>query len=206
MVETIDLEQMEKTSVRMTEDEYERYQKIKQDAEAKGLPAPAPGAESFDFSDYDFSNAGQQVKKVQQPKWKWSYDGKNLLIWPVDEKYGQPHHIEMTGLNFYQLAQGRVYVDPDGTMEITVWEDRGTEEMQDDAIDAVDEWLEQNVGKPAEYYSFHSEGGVYPNLDPTNPDMDKMMTAYFGYPVKVKKNNDGSITSMPLEDDGSAFD
>lgn len=146
---------------------------------------------AFDWKNYDFSGAGQSVKKVQQPKWKWSFDGTHLQIWPVDEKFGQPHHIEITGLGFYKLAQGRVYVDPNGTMEILVWEDRGTPEMQEAAIDAVDEWLYQQTGQEADYISYQSEGGVYPNLDPDNPDHDAMMSAYFGYPVKVKQ--DGSV-------------
>lgn len=158
---------------------------------AEAAKITVPDDDKFDWQNYDFSNAGQSAKKVQQPKWKWSFDGKKLMMWPVDEKFGQPHHIEMTGMNFYKLAQGRVYVDDNGTMEILVWEDRGTPQMQDDAIDAVDDWLEQHTGKSADYYSYQSEGGVYQGLDPANPDYDKMMTAYFGYPVKVKQ--DGSI-------------
>lgn len=146
--------------------------------------------QKFDFSNYDFSNAGKIKKKVLQPLWKWSYDGKELMIWPVDEEYGQPHHIEMTGMQFYLLAQGRVYRDNQGDYEILVWEDRGTEEMQEDAVEAVDDWLWAHVGKEATYIDYQSEGGIYQTLDPENPDLNKMMTAYFGYPVKVKNTDD----------------
>jgi len=127
-------------------------------------------------------------QKVEQPLYKWSYDGKQLTIWPVNEKTGRPHHIEITGLDFYKLAQGRVYRDGDGNLEILVWEDRGTEEMQDEAIEAVENYLQHKLGETADYYSFQSEGGVYKNqADPENPNWDEMLTAYMGYPIQTKK-------------------
>lgn len=147
------------------------------------------GQKVFDPMDYDFSNAGTQVKQVEQPIYKWSFDGEQLTIWPVDTKQGRPHHIEVTGNEFYKLAQGRVYKDKDGNLEILVWEDRGTPEMQDDAINSVDYYLKKKLGKGAAYYSMQSEGGVYQKQDPNNPNMDEILTAYFGYPVKTKQDD-----------------
>lgn len=146
----------------------------------------------FDFGNYNFDTAGVEFAGTTQPKWKWSYNGTDLTIWPVDPVHGQPHHIEITGMEFWKLAQGRVYVDPDGTVEITVWADRASDEMQDDAVLAVDEWLLKNVGKIADEVSFLTEGGYYRTIDPNKgPDLEKLLTTYFGYPVKV--NTDGTI-------------
>lgn len=146
--------------------------------------------DDFEWNDYDFGSAGQQAKKVEQPILKWSYDGKSLTIWPVDEVQGRPHHIEVTGLQFYNLAQGRVYEDKsNGELEILIWEDRGTTQMQDEAIEAVDNYLKKKLGRGATYYGFQSEGGVYQKQDPNNPNMDEIMTAYFGYPVKTKQQD-----------------
>lgn len=128
-------------------------------------------------------------KKVEQPLYKWSYDGHELTIWPVNEDTGRPHHIEITGLEFYKLAQGRVYKDADGNLEILVWEDRGNEIMQDEAIEAVEAYLQKKLGRGADYYSFQSEGGVYQKQDPNNLNWDEMLTAYMGYPIKTKKPN-----------------
>jgi len=137
----------------------------------------------------DPSNAGNThlPKQVAQPLYKWSYDGHQLTIWPVNERSGRPHHIEITGLDFYKLAQGRVYRDDEGNLEILVWEDRGDEVMQDEAIEAVENYLKNKLGETASYYSFQSEGGIYQKQDPENPNWDDMLTAYFGYPVKTKK-------------------
>jgi hypothetical protein len=67
--------------------------------------------QQFDLGGLDFKNVQQPKNKpkVEQPVWKWSYDGTHLLIWKVDPEYGQPHHIEVTGINFWKYAQGRVY-------------------------------------------------------------------------------------------------
>lgn len=146
-----------------------------------------PEDEEWDPEKYDWSSAGAQPEQPAQPLYKWSYDGHQLTIWPVDAIQGRPHHIEVTGLDFYKLAQGRVYRDNEGNLEILVWEDRGTEQMQDEAIEAVDAYLKKKLGKGAEYYSFQSEGGVYRNQEPGNENWDEMLTAYFGYPVKTNK-------------------
>jgi len=115
-----------------------------------------------------------------QPKWKWSYDGRELKVWPVDPIYGQPHHIEITGPHFYRFAQGRIYENTNGTYDVTVWEDRGSNNMQDEAITAVDHWLFDHTGNIANDIHFLSEGGVYDEIDKENPDWDSIMQAYFG--------------------------
>lgn len=144
--------------------------------------------DKFDWGAYNFNNAGQTWTGTTQPKWKWSFSpDTGLQIWDADPVTGRPHHIEMTGNKFYLLAQGRVYVDPDGHFEILVWEDRGTEEEQEQAVEAVDAWLLKNTGKYADSVSYQDEGGVYQQQDPNNPDMDAIMTAYMGFPVKTKK-------------------
>jgi hypothetical protein len=148
--------------------------------------------QQFDLGGLDFKNVQQPKNKpkVEQPVWKWSYDGTHLLIWKVDPEYGQPHHIEVTGINFWKYAQGRVYETfDDKEWEILVWEDRGTEEMQDDAVDAVDRWLFEHTGKTAEYVDFQSEGGYYQTIGDEGPDQEKLLTTYFGYPVKPKNQN-----------------
>ena len=126
-------------------------------------------------------------QKIEQPIYKWSYDGHQLLIWPVNEYTGRPHHIEVTGLEFYRLAQGRVYRDKEGNLEILVWEDRGTPEMQDEAIEAVENYLKKKLGEEAAYYSFQTEGDVYQKQDPNNPNWDEIVSAYFQHPVKTKR-------------------
>ena len=157
-----------------------------------------PEDEEWDPNKFDWSSVGQepptqqqpqqqQVKAPAQPIFKWSYDGHNLQIWPVDAVQGRPHHIEVTGLDFYKLAQGRVYRDGEGNLEILVWEDRGTPEMQDEAIESVEAYLKHKLGESASYYAFQSEGGIYQNQQPGKEDWDSMLTAYFGYPVKTKK-------------------
>jgi hypothetical protein len=156
-----------------------------------------------DLSQYNFSQSvtpGKRKKKVQQPWRKWSWDGKDLLIWPVDEEYGQPHHIEMTGKEFYLLAQGRVYVDPNGHIEILVWEDRGTPEMQDDAVNAVDQYIYEHFGKIADDVEWQSEGGYYQTIDPAvGPDEEKLMSTYFGYPVKPKPQSVDEASNLDAE-------
>jgi hypothetical protein len=115
-----------------------------------------------------------------QPIWKWSWDPTGgLLIWEVDPIYGQPHHIEVTGPNFYNLAQGRVYETDTGGYEILVWEDRASEEWQDQAVDDVNEWLLANANKEAEDAFWQGEGGYYPTIGTGTPDTDKMIEAYF---------------------------
>ena len=145
------------------------------------------GDAMFNPNEHDWANVGQQAKKPSQPLYKWSYDGHQLTIWPVDEYAGRPHHIEVTGLDFYKLAQGRVYDDAEGNLEILVWEDRGTPEMQDEAIEAVDSYLKNKLGKGAEYYSFQGEGGVYQNQQPGKENWDDILTSYFQTPVKATK-------------------
>lgn len=143
----------------------------------------------YDPTGIDWASVGQpaQKKAPTQPLYKWSYDGHQLLIWPVNEYTGRPHHIEITGLEFYKLAQGRVYRDGDGNLEILVWEDRGTPEMQDEAIEAVENYLKKKLGEEAAYYSFQGEGDVYRKQDPDNPNWDEIMTSYFQHPVKTKR-------------------
>lgn len=164
---------------------------IKKELQPTTTSPEATDSKEFNWSDFNFDSAGANFTGTTQPKWKWSFDGQKLNIWPVEQVHGQPHHIEITGMDFYKLAQGRVYVDPDGHTEILVWEDRGTIQMQDDAINAVDAWLLKKIGKIADEVSFQSEGGYYRTIDPeAGPDMDRLMSTYFGYPVKVKP--DGS--------------
>lgn len=136
-----------------------------------------------------------------QPKWKWSWDPQGgLLIWEVDDKYGQPHHIEVTGPDFYKLAQGRVYEIYDyqpyaenpkywqiagSEWEILVWEDRASLEWQEAAVEDVQAWLLKNTGKEAVEAYWQGEGGYYQTIqDGTEPDLDKMIEAYFGVGMK----------------------
>jgi hypothetical protein len=129
----------------------------------------------------------KKKKAPSQPKWKWSWDPTDgLLIWSVDSKYGQPHHIEVTGPQFYQMAQGRIYVDWDGHTEILVWSDRASEEWQDMAVEDVDNWLIAHTGKPADEVYYQSEGGFYQSINPKQtPAQDKMIQTYF----QVNKNS-----------------
>lgn len=152
----------------------------------KAVSVDIPEDEEWDPEKYNWQDI-TVPKKVEQPLYKWSYDGQQLLIWPVNEYTGRPHHIEITGLQFYKLAQGRVYRDKDGNLEILVWEDRGTPEMQDEAIEAVENYLKNKLGEEAAYYSFQTEGDVYGHQDPENPNWDEIMSAYFQTPVKTKK-------------------
>ena len=89
-----------------------------------------------------------------QPRWKWSYNGNNdnLHVWPTDE-YGDPHHSEMTGQEYYKFCQGRIYVYGDGDretitpgedVEIFVWSNRGPKQWQPAAVAKVKEWLKTN--------------------------------------------------------------
>lgn len=154
------------------------------DAENNTTGTETTDPKAFDFGNYDFQSAGANFTGTTQPKWKFSYDSiSGLNIWPVDPVQGRPHHIEVTGMDFYKLAQGRVYVDPDGFVEILMWKDRGTAQSRNDCIDAVDAWLEHTVGKIADKVTLQSEGGYTFDQD---GDTDKMMSTYFGYPVKVK--------------------
>jgi hypothetical protein len=115
-----------------------------------------------------------------QPRWKWSWNPQEgLLIWSVDQKYGQPHHIEITGPDFYKQAQGRVYVDPDNFTEILVWADRGPDEWQDEAVNDVEDFLAKNLGKYADTINWQSEGGYYQTLEDADPDRDRMIATYF---------------------------
>lgn len=118
------------------------------------------------------------TKMPAQPKWKWSWEPTNgLFIWAVDPKYGQPHHIEMTGPNFWQLAQGRVYTNGEYT-EITVWEDRGPENWQDAAVEDVEQWLaEKDI--EVDDVLWLSEGGYYRNMG-DKPSKKDMIATYFG--------------------------
>ena len=123
----------------------------------------------------------EKPKAPTQPTWKWSWDPEGgLVIWPVDEKYGQPHHIEVTGPNFYNLAQGRVYEDGEGGYEILVWEDRASDEWQEEAADEVNEWLLANTGQEASGTYWQSEGGYYQTIQGQKPDLDKMIETYYG--------------------------
>jgi len=159
--------------------------------------------EKFDWGNYDFGSAGTQWTSPKQPRWKWSYSPTDgLHMWTVDPVSGRPHHIEVTGMQFYKLAQGRVYEYSKGNFECLVWEDRGTPELQDEAVQAVDDWLLQEVGKIADKVTFQTEGGVYQTLDPDNPDEDAMMSAYFGYPVKTKKPQTGTEEKLCTMCDG----
>lgn len=145
----------------------------------------------------DWEGVGESWVGSTQPRWKWSYDPiKGLNMWGVDPKQGRPHHIEMTGWEFYKLAQGRVYIDGDGFVEILVWSDRGTYTEQDQAVEAVQIWLKEHLGRHADKVAFQSEGGVYQNLDPHNIDYDAMMSAYMGQPVKSLTRGQGNPMSM----------
>lgn len=158
----------------------------------KGVPmkeavrVSIPEGEDYDPEKH-WNEVGTVPQQPAQPIYKWSYDGQQLMIWPVNDTTGRPHHIEMTGLEFYKLAQGRVYQDSEGNLEILVWEDRGTPEMQDEAIEAVDNYLKHKLGKPAEYWSFQGEGGIYQNQQPGNENWDDILTSYFQTPVKTKR-------------------
>lgn len=129
----------------------------------------------------DMQVVPEEPKKATQPRWKWSWDPEGgLLLWSVEPKQGRPHHIEVTGPNFWQLAQGRIYVNPDGTVEILVWEDRGPEDWQDQAVEDVQSWLRGKLGLEGDVY-YQGEGGYYQTINLTKgPDRQRMTEAYFG--------------------------
>ena len=138
----------------------------------------------------DIDSEGYELISTQ-PRWKWSYDGSRLLVWPVDPEWGRPHHIEVTGGYFYKLAQGRIYVD-DGLgkdygsqfpdyVEILVWEDRGTKEIQQQAIQLVEQWIQKEMGRPADLVSYQNEGIQWMNLE-RSPTTQEMKQHYYGIP------------------------
>lgn len=138
-----------------------------------------------DASPREAKTAANYVEVSQEPWWKWSYDGKKLDIWRVNPKTGRPHHIERTGPRFYLFAQGRVYVDWNkGDMlgsqhkdfiEIVVWEDRGTQQLQDAAVQAVEQFIWTEFDRTADEVSYQDEGIDWTQLgrDPTESEMDR---------------------------------
>lgn len=109
--------------------------------------------------------------KKLQPRWKWSYNGNTdkLLVWPTD-KWGDPHHIEVTGTNYYHYCQGRIYVYGEGPresigddeeVEIMLWKERGPEAWQAPAIEKVKEWVEENFHQQVDKVIKRSEYAYY---------------------------------------------
>jgi tRNA nucleotidyltransferase (CCA-adding enzyme) len=89
------------------------------------------------------------------PDFKWSFDGQHLDVWPTKDIWAQDH-FERTGDNFRNLAQGRIYID-NGKLEIMVWENRGTEALQDQAVVAVQQWIYAHYGVKGELITYDTE-------------------------------------------------
>lgn len=125
---------------------------------------------------------------VTQPRWKWSHDGKDLLIWPVDPRNGRPHHIEVTGSGFWKLNQGRVYVDKDGSIEILVWADRGWKEGQDVAVEDVEKWLNAKEMK-SDIVTYEHEPMNWMTLRDLgrDPTTDEILNYYYQVPQDTGK-------------------
>src|SRR5581483_9424462 len=145
-----------------------------------------------------------------QPKWKWSFDGDNLLIWECDPATGRPHHIELTGKYFYTYAQGRIYVEKDlgsyfssphdDYIEILVWEDRGTRELQDEAVVEIQMWLKKNLGRDADQVSYQTEGIDWLGLGKT-PNSDQLLQHYYGIDPNNEEPTENSSWYTVDDDD-----
>lgn len=120
---------------------------------------------------------GGQQKSWMQPDFKWSYDGTDLLMWKVDE-WGQPHHIQVTGPKFYTLGQGRIYTNAKGEIDLFVWEDRGTPELRQQAIWAVEDWILDHYGQPADTITYEGEGIQWMGLG-RDPNQDEIAKYYY---------------------------
>lgn len=156
---------------------WKKIRRKKKRRQKRNLPATIPSKKpQKQKTKYDFAWKG-----VTQPKWKWSHDGTNLLIWRVDPVYGQPHHIEVTGPNFFRLAQGRVYVDKDGYTEIMVWADRGTTEHQEIAVDDVAQWLLDHTGRGHDVVTYEHEGFNWMSLGEGQMPTDDQIREHYYY-------------------------
>jgi len=109
-----------------------------------------------DVSQYEFSAGPVDMTKLEQflPDYKWSWNGQHLDVWPTKSVWAEDH-FERTGENFLNLAQGRIYKNEDG-IEIMVWENRGTEVLQDQGVQACEEWIHQHYGEQA-YITYDGE-------------------------------------------------
>jgi hypothetical protein len=90
------------------------------------------------------------------PDYKWSWDGQHLDVWPT-KSFGAEDHFERTGEDFRNLAQGRIYLDDDGFIEIHVWDDRGIPNLREQGIEEVDQWCLTNLGESSDIVTYEKE-------------------------------------------------
>lgn len=90
------------------------------------------------------------------PDYKWSWNGEHLDVWPTKDWEAETH-FQRTGPGFYDLAQGRIYKDSRGKIEIHVWSDRGTEFLREQAVEEVEAWLVRNLGQESDIVTYESD-------------------------------------------------
>lgn len=93
---------------------------------------------------------------AELPHYKWSWNGYELDVWPTRD-WNAEDHFERTGILFREFAQGRIYIDPDGYLELFVWENRGTEKEREKAVEAVEEWMLHNLGRMSDIVTYEGE-------------------------------------------------
>jgi len=179
--------------------------------------------ENLELVDEGYEEVGRstyQVVEVTQPRYKWSYGhtehtnpgpnvpGTKLLMWRVDPKHGRPHHIEVTGNNFYKYAQGRIYIDEKDYIEILVWSDRGDPDLQDQAVEAVEDWIKNNLNRESDIVTWQSEGINWGNLG-RDPSLEEINKHYFYDPdddVPYAMNTQDPVKQMDSPDTQEAYD
>ena len=87
------------------------------------------------------------------PDFKWSWDGEKLDVWPTKSWQAQDH-MQRTGPDFWKFAQGRIYEDADGYLELFVWADRGDEKLRDQAVEKVEEWIQEHYGRESDIVTY----------------------------------------------------
>lgn len=90
------------------------------------------------------------------PDYKWSWNGYELDVWPTKD-FAAEDHFERTGPMFREFAQGRIYIDPDGYLDLFVWENRGTEKEREKAVQAVEGWMLTNLGRQSDVVTYEGE-------------------------------------------------
>jgi tRNA nucleotidyltransferase (CCA-adding enzyme) len=136
------------------------------------------------------------------PDYKWSWNGYDLDVWPT-KSWSAEDHFERTGPMFRELAQGRIYIDSDGYLELFVWGNRGTKKMRDKAVEAVEEWMVHNLGRHSDVVTYEGEfdpkSRINDNFAPTpTPSAKPIDTEYQSWSdyVQDKMNTGEGITHL----------
>jgi hypothetical protein len=132
---------------------------------------------TWEEPNYDLRDAMRDDESLE---FRYSFDGGELHVWPVDRKTKTPSHFMQFGTEGYkEHSQGRIYVSTDGKIHVLVWS-----ELHPEVGWELNEWCRKNLGGDIDNFEYIAPIGVS-RLDQKNvPSPSALMTQLRGEPIE----------------------